>query len=134
MLLRFSPEEVTQVIVYGRPGTPMPAWGIAGGGALPEQPVHDLVNYLKSIQITPEEAKKRSTERLEGVPGEEPGVSEGEALFNINCARCHTKGFSYGDPQLAAGGGASGRTCRTASTLRQFPALSGGVRRSTSTS
>ena len=129
VLLRFSPEEVTQIIVYGRPGTPMPAWGIAGGGALPEQPVQDLVNYLESIQITPEEAKKRSTERLKTFQEKNPGVSEGEALFTINCARCHTKGWSYGDPQEAAGGGAFGPNLRDGVTLRQFPALSGGVQK-----
>jgi hypothetical protein len=30
VLLRFSREEVTQIITYGRPGTPMPSWGLAG--------------------------------------------------------------------------------------------------------
>ena len=129
VLLRFSPEEVTQIIVYGRPGTPMPAWGIAGGGALPEQPVQDLVNYLKSIQITPGEAKKRSTERLKAFQEKNPGVSEGEGLFNINCARCHTKGWSFGDPKDSGGGGAFGPNLRDGVTLRQFPALSGGVQK-----
>lgn len=127
VLLRFSAEEVAQIIVYGRPGTPMPAWGIEGGGALPDQPVQDLVNYLRSIQITPEEAKERSTERLEEYLAENPGVSEGEALFRLNCARCHTKGWSYGDPKESGGGGAFGPNLRDGVTLRQFPALASGV-------
>src|ERR1700710_389413 len=31
VLLRFSPQEVNQIITYGRPGTPMQPWGVAGG-------------------------------------------------------------------------------------------------------
>ena len=74
VLLRFSPEEVAQIITYGRPGTPMPAWGLAGGGPLPKQPVDDLVNFLQSIQIKPEAAKKRSAERLAALKEQNPGM------------------------------------------------------------
>src|SRR5687768_15738079 len=31
VLLRFSEEELRQILIYGRPGTPMPAWGTEGG-------------------------------------------------------------------------------------------------------
>src|SRR4051812_32982698 len=31
-LLRFSQDEVAQIITYGRPGTPMQGWGVLGGG------------------------------------------------------------------------------------------------------
>jgi mono/diheme cytochrome c family protein len=51
----------------------------------------------------------------------------GEALFNLSyaggsysCARCHTKGWSYGDPQQT-GGGAFGWNLTGGSTVRQFP-------------
>lgn len=51
----------------------------------------------------------------------------GEALFNLDiaggaysCARCHTKGWSYGDPQVT-GGGAFGWNLTGGSTVRQFP-------------
>jgi mono/diheme cytochrome c family protein len=51
----------------------------------------------------------------------------GEALFNLNvnsgaysCARCHTKGWSYDDPQ-ATGGGALGPNLTGGSSVRQFP-------------
>jgi mono/diheme cytochrome c family protein len=51
----------------------------------------------------------------------------GEALFNLSyaggsysCARCHTKGWSYGDPQTAGGGG-FGWNLTGGSTVRQFP-------------
>lgn len=129
VLLRFSPEEVAQIITYGRPGTPMPAWGLAGGGPLPEQPVNDLVNYLQSIQISPKEAKKRSAMRAEEIMKQNPGISRGQALFMANCARCHTKGYSYGDPFIPGGGGAFGPNLTAGVVQRQFPALTGGVQK-----
>ncbi|HVW31710.1 MAG TPA: c-type cytochrome [Acidimicrobiia bacterium] len=127
VLLRFSPDEVTQIITYGRPGTPMPAWGLAGGGPLPDQPISDLVNFLQSIQLTPEEAMKRNTDRAAQIMKDNPGISEGQALFMANCARCHTKGYSYGEPQIMGGGGAFGPNLTNGVTLRQFPPLAGGV-------
>jgi mono/diheme cytochrome c family protein len=127
VLLRFSRDEVTQIITYGRPGTPMPAWGLAGGGPLPEQPIEDLVSYLQSIQLTPEEAMKRNTAKADAIMKDNPGISEGQALFMAACARCHTKGWSYGDPQVMGGGGAFGPNLTNGVTLRQFPPLGGGV-------
>lgn len=51
----------------------------------------------------------------------------GEALFNLDisagaysCARCHTKGWSYGDPQTT-GGGAFGWNLTGGHTVDQFP-------------
>jgi mono/diheme cytochrome c family protein len=51
----------------------------------------------------------------------------GEALFNLDlasgafsCARCHTNGWSYGNPQQS-GGGALGPNLTNGSTVRQFP-------------
>ncbi|HSL24979.1 MAG TPA: cytochrome c [Acidimicrobiia bacterium] len=56
VLYRYSPEEVNFWITYGRPNTPMPAWGVAGGGAMNEAQVADIVNYLGTIQIPQDEA------------------------------------------------------------------------------
>jgi len=64
ILLRFTPEQVIQIITYGRPGTPMPAWGVAGGGPKNEQSVTDLVAYLASIQISPAKARARVADDL----------------------------------------------------------------------
>ena len=127
VLLRFSQDEVTQIITYGRPGTPMPAWGLAGGGPLPDQPIEDLVNYLQSLQLSPEEAMKRNTAKADQILKDNPGISEGQALFMAACARCHTKGWSYGQPQIMGGGGAFGPNLTNGVELRQFPPLSGGV-------
>ncbi len=131
VMLRFSPDEVAQIITYGRPGTPMPAWGLAGGGPLPKQPVDDLVNYLASIQIKPEAAKKRSAERLAALKEQNPGISDGEGLFNLNCARCHTKGYSYGEPKVPGGGGAFGPNLTGSVELRQFPDAADGLKKHT---
>lgn len=48
---RYSEDEVAYWITFGRGNTPMPAWGLAGGGPMNEQQVQDVVNYLKTIQI-----------------------------------------------------------------------------------
>lgn len=125
VLLRFSPEEVKQIITYGRPGTPMPAWGLAGGGPLPTQPVDDLVNYLASIQISPKEAREKYTERAKELM--DKGASQGEALFMVSCARCHTKGYSYGEPRVPGGGGAFGPNLTGGVEMRQFPTLADGL-------
>jgi mono/diheme cytochrome c family protein len=47
---RFSEEEVTELIVYGRAGSPMPASGLDGGGAMTKQEVEQVISYLQSIQ------------------------------------------------------------------------------------
>jgi mono/diheme cytochrome c family protein len=63
-LLRFSEDEVRDIITYGRPGTPMQAWGIPGGGPKNEQAINDLVAYIKSIQLTPEDAQAEAEKAL----------------------------------------------------------------------
>jgi mono/diheme cytochrome c family protein len=55
VFFRYDEDEVNFWVTYGRGNTPMPAWGIPGGGPLNEQQVEDVVNYLKTIQITQEE-------------------------------------------------------------------------------
>jgi mono/diheme cytochrome c family protein len=113
VLLRFSREEVRFILTYGRPGTPMPPWGVDGGGALNDQQVQNLIDYLDANQISPEEAQEAAAAELERYmdaefeDGDPVFESEGEALFNLGllegnfasgayaCARCHTAGWSY---------------------------------------
>jgi mono/diheme cytochrome c family protein len=47
-------------------------------------------------------------------------ASDGELLFNQNCARCHTNGYSYGEPKAQAGG-YYGPALRKAGLSNQFP-------------
>lgn len=48
--------QLFDIITYGRAGTPMPAWGVPGGGAKNEQSVNDLVNFIAAIQLPADEA------------------------------------------------------------------------------
>jgi len=128
-LLRFDEEELTYIITYGRPFSPMPAWGVAGGGALNEQQVANLVAYIASIQIDAEQAQQNAADALETAMSSGQFESEGEALFNLglydgfaggaySCGRCHTQGWSYGEPEVE-GGGAYGPNLHN--VREQFP-------------
>jgi cytochrome c553 len=112
VLLRYDREEVTYILDYGRPFSPMPAWGAPGGGPLTEQQVENLVDYLQAIQIPSVESKEAVEAALRGelgVDGDAPidytSLETGEALFNLGretgfaggayaCGRCHTRGWS----------------------------------------
>lgn len=133
---RFSKEEVRFILNYGRPFSPMSAWGAPGGGPMTEQNIETLLVYLESIQIPPNGCLTASNFSATADPSvcdggtlpqtdqesiqksvdaylkANPGASEGEALFNLDlasgaysCARCHTQGWSYGDPGVTAQGG-----------------------------
>jgi len=144
--LRYSEEEVRFILNYGRPFSPMSAWGLVGGGPMNEQQIQTVLDYLKSIQIPRENCaspddkatmcdggtlpKKNQDEiqaEAERLVDNGTYGSLGEALFNLDlgagsysCARCHTKGWSYGEPQIT-GGGAFGPSLTGGSTIRQFP-------------
>jgi mono/diheme cytochrome c family protein len=108
--LRYRDSEITNIITYGRANTPMPAWGIAGGGPMNDQQISDLVAYLHSISIGSQKAMEQAA----------PTGTDGKALFDGYCARCHTEGFSHGEPGVP-GGGAFGPSLVGGVTLRQFP-------------
>lgn len=48
---RYDRDEIRFWIVYGRANTPMPPWGLDGGGPLNSQQVDDLLNYIESFQV-----------------------------------------------------------------------------------
>jgi mono/diheme cytochrome c family protein len=189
--LRYDKAQLTQIVTYGRPGTPMPAWGVVSGkGVLNEQGINDLVNYIESVKTNAVAAKKDAdkaltaykaeavalvpakqkeldqaqTDLTEGqanpqtTPAEltklqvdaqtaqseldaavafraEVGdLSDGAILFRLNCARCHTKGWSYHvtepartdlPPLPPQGSGAYGPSLRDGSTQLQFPGEAG---------
>lgn len=115
VLLRYSPQEVTSVITYGRVNTPMPPWGVKGGGPMNDQQISDLVAYLQSIQRDPKEVRKEDMEKF---------GTDGPKLFDEFCSRCHTQGWSYGEPDRV-GGGAFGPSLVDGATIRQFPLAEG---------
>ena len=149
-VMRFSDKSLKDILTYGRPFSPMPAWGIDGGGPMNEQQIDNLIRYLHRInaELTRDDVRAASTkaaevelERLRTLEDQlakaeadldalGPDATEvettdaenavtaleseialgqpatmGAALFNMNCARCHTQGWSYGDPKEPGGGG-----------------------------
>jgi mono/diheme cytochrome c family protein len=203
--LKYDRAQLTQIITYGRPGTPMPAWGVLSGkGALQEQSIRDLVNYVESLGTTPDKAQAAAAKELQKCDRaacvgqktlDDPEVqaaadkwvvdaqagldeaqallanasvadvatytklvqekqetldvakawqqttqsaTEGELLFMNNCARCHTRGWSYFDPTDpnpegtdgtvapgVMGGGAYGPNLTEGDVNNQFPPPNG---------
>jgi mono/diheme cytochrome c family protein len=186
--LRYSRAQLTQIITYGRPGTPMPAWGVASGkGALQEQSIQDLVSYVESIITTPDKAQALAASQtpatrqdaaqsvkdhqkalasaqqaLNALPADATDAvktaaeaagttaqahlaaavawtnqmqraTDGQILFQNNCARCHTRGWSYFDPNepltnplpAPMGSGAFGPNLTQGDVDRQFPPPTG---------
>ena len=95
--------------------TPMPAWGVLGGGPMNDQQIDDLVALPPSkLALTPRSS--RTGQKAAAQYGE----TDGAKLFDGFCARCHTKGWSYGEPDVT-GGGAFGPNLTNGDTIRQFP-------------
>jgi mono/diheme cytochrome c family protein len=76
---------------------------------------------LNSLPIR-EQRQKESTEALAAAKkaAANDGKSDGQILFEMNCARCHTSGWSQGEPK-PAGTGAFGPRLSTESLKIQFP-------------
>jgi mono/diheme cytochrome c family protein len=65
---RHPDEDVAKVawdtIQQGRPGTPMPTWGVRYGGPMNDHQITDIVNYLLSIQSDDEQRPQLEFEAL----------------------------------------------------------------------
>ncbi len=141
VMYRYTPEQVTLVLQYGRGFSPMPAWGSLGGGPLTDQQLADVIAYLTSIQLPADQSKAEVQAELDKTCGADAAgnctVADGayktlgEAIFNLgyadsfaggaySCGRCHTKGWSYGKAQVPGGGG-FGPNMTGGSEIRQFP-------------
>ncbi len=64
VFLRYSRDEVRYILTYGRPFSPMPAWGTKGGGPLTEQKLQQLMDYIETFQLTPKEAQAEVAKQL----------------------------------------------------------------------
>jgi mono/diheme cytochrome c family protein len=49
---RYEEEEIRYWLVYGRANSPMPAWGLEGGGPMNDGQLSDLLEYLRYFQIS----------------------------------------------------------------------------------
>ncbi len=66
VLDRFSYDEVKYVLNYGRSNSPMPAWGIPGGGPMTDQQIDKVIAYIAAEQKSPEEISRGVDA---GIPG-----------------------------------------------------------------
>ncbi|MEX2393644.1 MAG: c-type cytochrome [Actinomycetota bacterium] len=87
---RFTRDEITRIVRQGRPGTPMPSWGIEYGGPLNEQKIEDIVNFVETFQVGEDEHWELGAE-----------VKDGKEVFARKCAVCHganAEGQGMGQP------------------------------------
>jgi mono/diheme cytochrome c family protein len=87
---RWDEEVVKFTIERGRPGTPMPAWGIEFGGSMTDQMINDVMNWLKTLP----ENNQGPPELPDGCDDPDPTggantLSCGKAIFEARCALCH---------------------------------------------
>jgi mono/diheme cytochrome c family protein len=126
---KFDESEVRFILNYGRPFSPMSPWGLVGGGPMNTQQIDNLIAYMKSIQIPrencaegedplvcdsgnlPAELQSEIQAAAEKAVADGEADTVGEALFNLelasgaySCARCHTLGWSYGEPGVPGQG------------------------------
>lgn len=90
VLQRYSLSQVKQIVKQGRPGTPMPTWGLEFGGPLNDQKIDDILNYLQTFQLPAE----KSFELAED-------MTDGAQVFAQKCAVCHgrdARGQAMGRP------------------------------------
>jgi mono/diheme cytochrome c family protein len=130
--MRFSDDELRFILNYGRPGTPMAAWGAPGGGPLTTQQVDNLIDFLHSIEVDQAGLQESISEEVDRSIADGEFASVGEAIFNYglyssadagtySCGRCHTSGWSYGDPVDPGSGGTTGFSLKGGATLTRFP-------------
>ena len=86
---RWDEEVIRFTIQRGRPGTPMPAWGVAFGGSMTDQMVDDVMNWLRTLPEN-SEAPEVSEECQDPDPiGGENTLQCGQEIFEARCAVCH---------------------------------------------
>ena len=97
VLLRFSREEVTYIINYGRPFSPMVGWGASvNKGPLNEQQISNLVDYLATIQLSPDEAREEIGTEL----AVELGLLSEEDTGDPDAVDAAIEQIDYSDPQV----------------------------------
>ncbi len=87
---RYPRVDIKRIITMGRPGTPMPSWGLEFGGPLNEQKIDDIVNFVESFQLPSKEKWELPT-----------SIRSGQEVYSRKCAVCHgsdAKGQGLGQP------------------------------------
>ncbi len=81
---RWDEEIVRFTIERGRPGTPMPTWGVDFGGSMTDMMIDDVIAYLYEIQVPLEEVSEDCEK-----PTQEDRLTCGQEIFEVRCAVCH---------------------------------------------
>ncbi len=80
---RYSEEEVEYWMTFGRAGTPMPANGLVGGGAMSIQEIEETLAYLHSIQLPQADAFGKADGAVDRALGAiESGEAQTHTLIN----------------------------------------------------
>jgi mono/diheme cytochrome c family protein len=61
---RYDRDQVRYWLVYGRGNSPMPAWGLAGGGPMNDQQIEDMINYLEHEMVSQAEANNQVEQNI----------------------------------------------------------------------
>jgi len=87
---RFTDDEIRYWIVFGRQGTPMPAWGVEGGGPLNSQQVDELLSYIDHLQVSQFDAVAavdgKVSRELSRLAGADDSVAATMAALEANLA------------------------------------------------
>jgi mono/diheme cytochrome c family protein len=84
---RWDEEVIRFTIERGRPGTPMPTWGVEYGGPMTPQMIDDVIEWLKSLPGNQEGPPELSQSCQD--PSKSDYVSCGQEIFETRCAVCH---------------------------------------------
>jgi cytochrome c oxidase cbb3-type subunit III len=84
-------EEMRNVIAHGRPGTSMPAWSKAKGGALSDKQIDILVEGIEKNWSKPAPPAGPALPPY-SAPVEDGDVNRGKLLFAQYCVLCHRPG------------------------------------------
>jgi mono/diheme cytochrome c family protein len=88
VLYRFDESEVEFVVEYGRLGTPMPANGLLGGGAMTSQEIDQVIAYIRSRQIPQADVLAKTEQRVGAAVLR---VETGEAATQVRINRQQTR-------------------------------------------
>ncbi len=104
--LRYTEDQLRQVLTYGRPYSPMPAWGLLGGGPMNDQQIDNLIAYLDSVAgIPPYPGKEANVKKAQ-----ETAATNAEAELLCGSTRCFGDTLADAQAKLAAATTLSDRT------------------------
>lgn len=96
LYLSFIPKaELRKVLVYGRPGTSMPAWAKSQGGPLTDEQIDALTEGIYSHWARPFNTRGAPIPAY-SAPEEGGDAANGRRLFTRSCFICHGPGARVG--------------------------------------